>query len=211
MGEYTLSFTLRDSPETLLAWPFRFSLEIRYSLSKRRLEKKHILRNEGQAELLYEIGGHEGYNLALFPGERMRDYYLRFEGMDSIRSLSLDSDLMITREAKTIGLKDGKLELAMRLFDGDALILDEVRGRTVTIANARNAEKVRVSFPDFPYLGIWTCPGQKETNFICIEPWSSLPDCAFLDDRLENKLGIRRLAPGASETLGYTMEFGGFE
>jgi galactose mutarotase-like enzyme len=210
-GGDALSFTLRDTAATRLSWPFSFRLEIRYSLSKRRLEKTHILRNEGREELLYEIGGHEGYNLALLPGERMSDYYLQFEGMDSIRTFELDADLMITRRTRTIGLREGRLELAMRLFDGDALVLDEVGGRTVTIANSRNAEKVRVSFPDFPYLGIWTCPGERETNYVCIEPWSSLPDCDYLDDRLENKRGIRRLAPGASEALGYSMEFGAAE
>jgi galactose mutarotase-like enzyme len=203
-----LSFFLADSPETRASWPFEFELEIRYTLAKNALKKEHILHNRSASEMLYEIGGHDGYNVALFPGEKMEDYYIQFEGMDSIQSLVSDADVMITREKKTLRLENGRLRLDMGLFDGDALILDNVRNRRVTIANDRNGEKVRVSFPDFAWLGIWTKPGKAKTNYVCIEPWSSLPDCTWLDDKLENKLGVRHLAAKASETLAYTMEFG---
>jgi galactose mutarotase-like enzyme len=120
----------------------------------------------------------------------------------------VDTEIMITMEKKTIALNGGKLELGMPLFAGDALILEGMPTRQVTLANIKNREKVQVSFPDFKYLGIWTKPGEKETNYICIEPWSSLPDCSYLDDKLENKHGVRHLASGSSETLGYTMRFG---
>jgi galactose mutarotase-like enzyme len=172
------------------------------------LEKEHILFNTSDSEMLYEIGGHEGYNVALFPGETMADYYLEFEGINSIQSHIVDAEIMITMEKKTIALNSGKLKLDMPLFAGDALILEEGGTRQVTLANTKNREKVQVYFPDFKYLGIWTKPGERETNFVCIEPWSSLPDCTYLDDKLENKHGVRHLAGGSSETLGYTMKFG---
>lgn len=207
----SLSFFLEDSPETRASWPFRFGLEIRYTLRGPAVKKEHILTNKGESELLYELGGHEGYNVAQSPGESMEDYYIQFRGMDSISVCVLDSDVLITREKKIIPLEGGRLKLDMQLFDNDALILDELQGREVTIANTKNEDKVRVSFPDFGYLGIWTMASKRETKFVCIEPWSSLPDCAYLDERLENKIGIRRLAAGASETLSYTMEFGELE
>jgi galactose mutarotase-like enzyme len=207
-GDDTLSFSLSDSPKTLASWPFAFELEIRYTLSNTTLRKDHVIHNRGASEMLYEIGGHEGYNLALLPGETMRDYHLEFEGMETISSRMLDADTLITREKKTIPLEGGKLRLDMRLFDNDALILEEVKNRSVVIANSKNSERVRVTFPDFQYLGLWTRAGEKETNFVCVEPWSALPDCAYLDDELANKHGIRRLTPGTSETLSYTMDFG---
>jgi galactose mutarotase-like enzyme len=210
-SDTVMSFTLRDSPATLASWPFAFELEIRYTLSKSAIKKEHIVRNRSASEMLYEIGGHEGFNVALFPGEKMEDYYIQFDGMDSIRSFVVDADLMITKETKTLALDEGRLELAMRLFDGDALILDRVADRRVTIGNTKNKERVRVDFADFDYLGIWTRPGKAETNFVCIEPWSSLPDCSYLDSELRNKHGIRHLGAGAVETLTYTMRFGDFQ
>ena len=207
-GDGIVSFYLNDSPATRASWPFAFELEIRYTLSGATIRKEHIIHNESPTEMLYEIGGHDGYNLALLAGEKMTDYFLEFEGRDAIRSLILDEDVMITREKRNIPLKDGRLELDMSLFDGDALILEEESRGGVLLANTKNAETIRVDSTDFRYLGVWTMPGKRETNYICIEPWSSLPDCAYLDDKLENKRGIRHLAAGESETLAYTLEFG---
>ena len=64
--------------------------------------------------------------------------------------------------------------------------------------------RVMLSFPDFPYLGIWTQGKPFDTGYVCIEPWSSLPDGAFMGRELGDKPGIRRLAPGQREVLSYT-------
>ena len=66
---------------------------------------------------------------------------------------------------------------------------------------------VRVDFPDFPYLGLWTPDKPFDTNFVCIEPWSSLPDAHFVGRGLEDKEGVRLLPPGGRETLAYTVTF----
>jgi galactose mutarotase-like enzyme len=207
-GERILSFLLRDSASTRLSWPFEFELELRYEIAGRRLTKEHIVRNLGSSEMLYELGGHEGYNLALRSGERMADYGLRFRGAASLRSRLLDSEIMITRETKEIALRDGRLDIKMGLFKDDALILDPPPSREAVIEDRAGEPIVSLSFADFPYLGIWTMPGAADTDYICLEPWSSLPDCAYLGPELGEKEGIRRLAAGASEVLSYSIEFG---
>lgn len=202
------SFFLVDSPATREAWPFEFELELRYTLEGSRLRKEHILRNSGATELLYEIGGHEGYNVPLFPGESFKDYYVQFEGLDHLSTRCVDRELMITKESRIIPLDAGRLDLDLAIFEKDALILEETGARTATIGSSRHGERIRVSFPDFGYLGLWTMAGVKEARYLCIEPWSSLPDCDYLGEELALKEGVRRLGPGAAETLAYTMELG---
>ena len=63
-----------------------------------------------------------------------------------------------------------------------------------------------VTFPGFPYLGLWTADKPFDTGYVCIEPWSSLPDATFVGRELRDKAGVRWLAPGQSETLSYTTE-----
>ena len=63
--------------------------------------------------------------------------------------------------------------------------------------------RVSVEFPDFDYLGLWTADKPFDTGYVCIEPWSSLPDAAFVGRELSQKAGVRRLAPGQSEELSY--------
>jgi Galactose mutarotase and related enzymes len=207
-GPRSAAFHLREDPATLEAWPFEFLLEVRYSIEGRRIRKEHLLVNTGQGELLYEIGGHEGYNLALRPGERMGDYGIRFPSSSRLRCRLLDSDVMVTKGAKEIALNGGRLDLSMGLFEEDALILDPPPSREAIIEDAKGAPIVSLDLGDFPFLGIWTTARAADSNFVCLEPWSSLPDGSYLGSELGEKEGVRRLAPDGRESLSYSFVVG---
>ena len=64
--------------------------------------------------------------------------------------------------------------------------------------------KFKVSFPDFPFLGIWT---KKNAPFICIEPWLGLADIHHTSGKLEEKEGILSLAPGSTQSHQWNVEF----
>ena len=89
----------------------------------------------------------------------------------------------------------------------DTVVLENVPGSAVALASAANPYEVRVEFPDFPYLGIWTKAGQGDARYLCIEPWSALPDAHFSPRELAEKSGVRTLAPGERATLSYRMTF----
>ena len=105
-----------------------------------------------------------------------------------------------------VELENGRLPLRMSLFANDALILDGAAGKTVELHGKKTGKVLTVRFADFAYLGLWTKFMPFDTNYICIEPWSSLPDFADLDTELVNKVGIRRLAAGQSEVLRYSID-----
>ena len=64
-----------------------------------------------------------------------------------------------------------------------------------------------MDFTGFPYLGLWTQDKPFDTNYVCIEPWTTLPDGTFVGRALADKQGIRTLEAGQSETLTYTTLF----
>jgi len=64
---------------------------------------------------------------------------------------------------------------------------------------------VSVEFADFPYLGVWTAAKDFDTNYVCIEPWTTLPDATFVGRELKDKAGVRTLAAGAAEELTYRV------
>ena len=45
---------------------------------------------------------------------------------------------------------------------------------------------------------------QFDVPFVCLEPWSTLPDGGYLDHAIENKVGVRVLQPGQEETLSFS-------
>jgi len=203
---HEISFSITDSEKTRGEYPFAFRFTVQYALRDGTIEKTHIVENRSDETMYYELGGHEGYNLNLYPGARMTDFYLKFSDRDFVETYTFDSDIMLNRETKKITLKDGVLPLNMELFRYDALVLRGIENIAVELWNAQG-RVAAVSAPGFDYMGIWTKFLPVDTKYICIEPWTSLPDANFLDYELTNKIGIRALAPGERETLAYSMGF----
>lgn len=200
----SIALTLTPNAYTKPMYPFDFAFTVRYTLEGNTLRKQHITTNRGDTDMYYEVGGHDAYNVALEPNETMEDYYVDFGSGDAIYPLINDDALMITKDERTVPLEDGKLFLSSELFKLDALILDDCKNRTVSIHSKKSKHVISMEFADFPYLGIWSKYTGKDTNYVCIEPWSTLPDANYLDHALENKIGVRKLAPNSSETLTFT-------
>lgn len=200
----SISLTLLPNDTTKTMYPFDFELTVRYTLDGNTLKKEHITTNHGDTAMYYEVGGHDAYNVALEKDEVMADYYVDFGGGDAIYPLINDEALMITKDKREVSLTDGKLYLTSELFALDALILDDVPVRSVCIRSEKSAHCIRMDFEDFPYLGIWSKYTGTDTNYVCIEPWSTLPDASYLDHALENKVGVRCLQAGESESLTFS-------
>lgn len=200
-----ITFSLTASNKTINIYPFSFKLIVTFQLIKNKLMKKHTIINNGSDEMFFELGGHEGYNLALFDEEKMEDYYLEFTKQGSLFTYTTDNDVMMNKGKKEIPLDNNKLFLSPEVFKNDALIMDDLKVREVTLKNTRNSYVIKVSFEDFKYLGIWT--KYMRSNYICIEPWSSLPDANYIDKQLKNKQDIIKLKPNDEKKLNYTMTF----
>jgi galactose mutarotase-like enzyme len=155
--------------------------------------------------MYFEVGGHEGFNLTFSKKRIMDDYYIEFSD-DAVYTFTTDEDIMLNKDLKRINLKDGKLYLNPQIFSNDALILDcsKLYKRSVSLKCDGSDSKITVDFDDFDYLGIWSRP--TYSNYVCIEPWSSLPDCNYIDKKIENKIGIKTLGPNKTDILSYTIE-----
>ena len=85
----------------------------------------------------------------------------------------------------------------------DAVMTEGLTVRRASIGSTKNSRRVTMEFEDFPYFAVWSPYKDFDVPFTCLEPWSTLPDGTHLDHAIENKQGIRRLAPGESETLAF--------
>ena len=200
-------FRLTHSPETLAVYPFPFVLTVTYTLEDNRLTKTCRVDNPGGGELLFELGGHDGFRAPLEPGETMDDYAILLPGLESITPYGMDAQCMTTPKGPTFPLEGGRLPLKPSTFGLDTVILDQLPQRRAILADKAGRARVTMDFPDFPYLGIWTQGKPFDTNYVCIEPWSTLPDAVFVGRGLEDKQGVCRLAPGQSRELSYTTTF----
>lgn len=201
------SFRLTDSPETREVYPFPFVLTLAYTLEDNRLVKSCTVENPSSRVLLYEFGGHDGYRAPLEEGETMADYTLCLPGLDTLRPYGMDAAGLLTPGEAAFPLTGGRVALTPSTYNLDTVIVDSLPLRRASLVDGAGRERVRVDFEDFPYLGLWTPDKPFDTGFVCIEPWSSLPDAHFVGRGLEDKAGVRALPPGGRETLCYTVTF----
>lgn len=200
----SLSLRLTDTEETRRAYPFSFALTVTYTLAENRLIKSHLVENRSQREMLYELGGHDGFRAPLETGVPMSSYSIRLPGLSSARFYGMNDELMLTPLMEAVPFTDGALPLTPSTFHLDTMILDCPPQAQAVLTDDRGRPRVTLTFPDFPYLGIWTTDKPFDTGYVCIEPWSSLPDAVFVGPELSDKAGIRRLPGGGSEVLTYT-------
>lgn len=199
-------FTLTDSPETLKVYPFAFSLCVIYELSGNQLKKSCRVENRSSREMYYELGGHDGFCIP--NGESMDDYAIVLPGLDPILPYGMDAQCMITPKDQPITPPNGRIPLKpMPSYGLDTIILDAPPARTAQLVNKEGQPRVTLEFADYDYLGLWTMDIPTDTNYICIEPWTTLPDATFVGRALADKQGIRTLAPNASEIISYTTTF----
>lgn len=203
-----IRFSTKADDSTRKVYPFDFELTITYALNENTLAKTHSVKNRGENDMPFEIGGHEAYATRLLPGETMADYYIQFEnGTDSLKMFSMDEGGILSLPKMTVPLEQDRLTQTPEQLSIDTIVLEHVPGSQVTLGATTNSYTTTVTFPDFPYLGIWTMAGQPDPRYICIEPWSALPDAYFSPRELSEKPGVRTLAPGEETHLTYLMTF----
>ena len=202
-------FRLKENESTLAMYPFPFRLTIAFRLEGNCLYKTVTVENPGTEDMPYELGNHDGFRIPLNPGEKMDDYAVILPGVDTLAPYGMDENMMTTPKGKVYPLTDGRIPVKPMSFGVDTFLLDELPQRTAHLVDKTGKVRVTLKFDEFPYLGIWTKPKPLDfdTNYVCIEPWTTLPDATFVGRGLADKQGIRILAPGQAESFSYSTEF----
>lgn len=208
-GEDYVVMELRDSPETLACYPYRFVFRVRHQLMENGFSTRFEVCNPGVEDLLFCVGGHTGINCPLEEGKRFEDYRLVFDQPEEIRAMCpTEKGLMSAgRYALTLEGTD-TVCLDHAVFDRvDTLIFEGLRSKGVTLRHKDGGREVRMEFGAFPMVAFWTMPNAN-APYICLEPWHG---CAAFEDEsgeFADKPYAVRLAPGGEKTLEYTVTLG---
>src|SRR3954451_24854574 len=66
--EEGITFTLNSNEETFAKYPFQFSFSVGYKLDNNRLNVTYAVRNIGNEEMLFSVGGHPAFKVPLVDG-----------------------------------------------------------------------------------------------------------------------------------------------
>lgn len=198
----SLRFRFSWDRDSLQKYPFKFQLDLIFTLESKTLKVEHIISNLGDETMLYSIGAHPGFNCPVRDGEAYEDYVLEFEQKETDSTWVVEPSGLIGLEQKSILEDTATLPLHQQLFDDDALIFKKLRSRNVTLAHRSKGAVLSIKFDDFDYLGIWAKPGAP---FVCIEPWLGIGDSVASNQKFEDKEGVLKLAAAHSEVKAYSI------
>jgi galactose mutarotase-like enzyme len=199
-GDGFLRFGLSADDEMRRHYPFSFALELEYRLEENRLILAYKVRNEGKEPMPFSIGAHPGFSLAGWPSKK---YFLEFEHAEELRAISLQDGLISQAEPRLIPTEERKLEISRDLFLQDALVFSGIKSTWLGLLGEGETEQLRLHFPGFPFLGIWSKPGAP---FVCIEPWYGHADPLHYAGDISAKPGIQVLEPEAAFSCHFTIE-----
>ena len=197
LGKDSVVFTITPDKEMLMQYPYHFELKIIYTLKHTTIRTEYqVINKEKESIMPYFIGGHPGLNCPLFAGDRYEDYYLEFEKEETctVPKSFPDTGLLDLQDRK-IFLKGQKyLDLDYSLFTHDAITLDNLQSRSVSLRSKNHGGGLRLDFADFPYLILWSTANKGP--FIALEPWSGLSTAVDESDYFEEKRNVSFVEPG---------------
>jgi galactose mutarotase-like enzyme len=186
------AFRLHSETSTYLLYPFQFELEVRYELSGATLSLTTAIYNGGHADMPASFGYHPGFCWPLPFGQPRASHFIEFEIDEPAAVRRIDAAGLLTPVQHPTPIANRRLELTDALFQEDVLIFDQLKSRSVSYGS-HHGPRLRISFADAPYLGVWTKPG---ANFICIEPWHGITDPQGFAGDFMQKPGVRVLQVG---------------
>ncbi|MCD2253296.1 aldose 1-epimerase family protein [Listeria marthii] len=204
--ENSVRFELDSDEDSLAIYPYKFKLSIIYTIEKDSVAVSYEVENRDDKRIYFSIGAHPAFNLPLTEGTTFEDYYLDFGTEENLETLCLEGPYRSGVIEKVTSEPARYLPLSYDLFKNDALIFEALKQKEVTIKSDKTPHFVKVSFPEFPFVGIWTA--KAGTPFLCIEPWYGIADGAGKSVELRDKAGIEHLEPEAVFASEYTITVG---
>ena len=200
---HRLKYELSFSEKSLKIYPFKFVFHIEYRLEKNQIHVDHEVKNVGEGEMLFSLGGHPAFNCPWEGMGEYEDYYLEFSEIENDHTWVLSQRGLIDKAGEQLLEESNRLALHKQLFDKDALIFKHLKSRKLSLKNKDSQRALSISFEGFPYLGIWAKP---QAPYVCLEPWIGIADSESSSGKLEEKEGIQRLAAGKSFKASYIIE-----
>ena len=209
-----LSLELKSGPQTLAVYPYHFCLVISYALETNdatcanTLRQSFTVTNTGNEDMPFCLGGHPAFNIPAPKDQGLwEDYELIFSKPWTYESPIVTQGGLWDYSTKVpVVCNTDHLALSRDLFAHDTIELEGTPDNTVTVGCKQAKPYLRVDFPGFSHLGIWSAGGQDgRAPFLAIEPWCGTATRTDEDDIFEHKQDILVATAGQSVTRSFSI------
>ncbi|MEA5458788.1 aldose 1-epimerase family protein [Arcicella sp. LKC2W] len=186
-SENSVTFLLTHDDNSLKVYPFKFEFRLIYTLINNTLSVTYAVKNIGEGEMFFSVGGHPAFAVPLAENTNYDDYYLKFNKTETFKRWGLTNEGLIETQPFDFLIKTNILPLTKELFYDDAIVFKNLESTSITLKSDNVNQQLQFDFEGFPFLGIWAA---KNADFVCIEPWCGIADAANHNQELTEKEGI---------------------
>lgn len=197
----TALLRLKADAQTLTVYPFEFALLMRFEVTGATLRVSASVENQGEVPMPASFGYHPAFRWPLPFGSARAAHDILFDHEEPAPIRRIDGAGLVTPVRHPTPIHARRLLLADELFREDAVILDALQSQGLTYGSD-TGPRLRLQFPDTPYLGLWSKPGAP---FICIEPWHGMSDPVGFGGDFTEKPGVFMVSPGGRRDLGMQL------
>ena len=202
--EDSIWFAMNSTEETYALYPFHFRLSVGYKINGNKVTVLWKVENPDEKTLYFSIGAHPAFNCPLKAEEKQEDYFLFFDTDKPLESSIIGADGFISEETEFFHTDGGKLAITPNLFDNNTMVIEHHQTHEVSLLTPEGREYVKVTYTA-PLVGIWT-PIEKNSPFICIEPWYGRSDRSNFNQQLTEREYGQKLAQGEIFEACYDIE-----
>ena len=200
--ESKITFVSTYSKDTLKLYPFKYELKVTYEIKENSVLVSFEVTNKGQDKMYFNIGGHPGFRLPLYEGEKFEDYSVVFEKEESFDAPTVNLENGTLNFKDTISYKNiKKIDLNYKYFEIDAIVAPSLKSREVKLVN-KNGKGILFKYNGFNTLAIWT---KVNAPFVCLEPWKGYADHTDSDYNFIKKDDIVKLNYNEKYVCGYEI------
>ena len=201
----TIVLELCSSPETLEKFPYEFRLVSTFTLENDTLHHTLTVENLDECELPFGIGYHPAFALPFDDKHVATDYELRFSETESPICINCLPYGLLHGNIYLMPANIRSIPVDEHLFDNDSHCMMGLRSETLGIYEKGTGRGVVCNISGFPYTLIWSKPGMPQ--FLCIEPWHSLPSAEGGSIKWEQKAAAAILTPGEAWSTTLSTSF----
>ena len=200
--ENSVEYMITANNETKKVYPFEFELIVGYELKEKEIIVTWQVNNKDSQPIYFTIGAHPAYRFK--DGDKKEDYILMFNKKDSLEYMFLDSEYgtAINSKKYQLPLDNGKYQLNEKIFENDALILDDGQVEEVWLCYKDGTKRAGMKCDGFPNFGIWSV---KDAPFVCLEPWMGRCDNTGFEDELSTKDNVNKVEQGKTFKQSYSI------
>lgn len=191
-GADCLTLAAQSDEASMEIFPYRFRFYSAFRLEGGSLRHTLTVENTDQEPFLFGIGYHPGFALPFDENHAPEDYELRFSEPESPICLETPEGLLSGKYSIISNVR--ALPVTEGMFDGGGYCMTGLRSKTLGLYERGSGRAVVCHIGDFPYCLLWSQPGSPQ--FVCIEPWHSLPSTAQGGYSWEEKAAAAAVAPG---------------